>query len=140
MIDEWLLAPAAYTDGQVVEALVQDQTDLVLVGDKGYPDEAVETRLWQTRRIQLLPLRRVNQKQQWAKDIRQILGGIRQRIETVFRVASTVFNLERPRGHSLPGHVVRVATIILAHTLSFFMWPRWRCVMLGRCVVRIRTA
>ena len=121
LIDEWLLAPAAFTDGQVVEALVQDQTDLVLVGDKAYTDEALETRLWQTRRIQLLPLRRVNQKQQWSKEIRQILGRLRHRIETVFSVASTVFNLERPRGSSLPGHVVRVATIILAHTLSFFM-------------------
>jgi len=121
LIDEWLLAPAAYPDGQVVEALVQDQTDLVLVGDKGYTDEDLEARLWQTRRILLLPLRRVNQKQQWSKEIRQILGRIRHRIETVFSVTTTVFNLERPRGRSLPGHVVRVATIILAHTLSFFM-------------------
>lgn len=121
LIDEWLLAPAACTDGQVLEALVQDQTDLVLVGDKGYTDADLEARLWQTRRIQLLPLRRINQKQQWSKEIRHILGRIRHRVETVFSVASTVFNLERPHGRSLPGHVVRVATIILAHTLSFFM-------------------
>jgi Transposase DDE domain len=121
LIDEWLLAPAAFTDGQVLEALVQAQSDLVLVGDKGYTDADLETRLWQTRRILLLPLRRINQKQQWTKEIRHILGRIRHRVETVFSVASTVFNLERPRGRSLPGHVVRVATIILAHTLSFFM-------------------
>jgi hypothetical protein len=121
LIDEWLLAPAAYTDGQVVEALLQDQTDLVVVGDKGYTDEALEARLWQTRQILLLPLRRVNQKQQWPAEIRNILGRIRHRIETVFSVASTVFNLEHPRARSLPGPVVRVATIILAHTLSFFM-------------------
>ncbi len=57
----------------------------------------------------------------WPADIRRILGRIRHRVETVFSVASTVFNLERPRGRSLGGHIVRVATIILAHTLSFFM-------------------
>lgn len=91
------------------------------MGDKAYTDDDLEARLWQTHRIQLLPLRRVNQKQQWSKEIRQILGRIRHRIETVFSVASTVFNLERPRARSLPGHVVRIATIILAHTLSFFM-------------------
>jgi len=32
-----------------------------------------------------------------------------------------VFNVQRPRGRSLAGHVVRIATCILAHTLSFFM-------------------
>ena len=121
LIDEWLLAPAALTDGQVLETLVQDQTDLVLVGDKGYTDADLESRVWQTHRILRLRLRRVNQKQQWSKEIRHILGRIRHRVETVFSVTSTVFNLELPRGRSLPGHVVRVATIILAHTLSFFM-------------------
>ncbi len=69
----------------------------------------------------LLPLRRKNQKQQWPAEIRQILGRLRHRVETVFSTASTLFNLERPRVRSLAGHVVRVATILLAHTLSFFM-------------------
>lgn len=121
LIDEWLLAPAAFVDGKVVEALVQSQHDLILIGDKGYTDAALEERLWQRRRILLLPLRRKNEKRQWSKDIRQILGRVRHHVETVFSVASTVFNLEHPRGRSLAGHVVRVATIILAHTLSFFM-------------------
>lgn len=121
MIDEWLLAPASFVDGKVLEALVENQSDLVLIGDKGYTDADLEERLWQTRRIQLLPLRRTNETRQWTEDIRKILGRVRHYIETVFSVASTVFNLERPRGRSLAGHVVRVATIILAHTLSFFM-------------------
>ncbi len=121
LIDEWLLAPAAYADNKVLAALVENNYDLVLVGDKGYTDADLEEYLWRTHRIQLLPLRRKNQKQQWADDIRQLLGRIRHRVETVFSTASTVFNLEHPRGRSLPGHVVRVATIILAHTLSFFM-------------------
>ncbi len=121
LIDEWLLAPASCVDGKVLEALVEHQRDLVLIGDKGYTDADLEERLWQTRRIQLLPLRRKNEKRQWPDEIRQILGRVRHHVETVFSVASTAFNLERPRGRSLAGHVVRVATIILAHTLSFFM-------------------
>jgi len=121
LIDEWLLAPASFVDGKVLEALVENQSDLVLIGDKGYTDADLEERLWQTRRIQLLPLRRTNETRQWTEDMRKILGRVRHHIETVFSVASTVFNLERPRGRSLAGHVVRVATIILAHTLSFFM-------------------
>jgi len=121
LIDEWLLAPASYVDGKVLEALVENQRDLILIGDKGYTDADLEEWLWHTRRIQLVPLRRKNQKRQWSAEIREILGRVRHRVETVFSVTSMVFNLERPRGRSLAGHVVRVATIILAHTLSFFM-------------------
>jgi len=121
LIDEWLLAPASYVDGKVLEALVENQRDLILIGDKGYTDADLEEWLWHTRRIQLVPLRRKNEKRQWSAEIREILGLVRHRVETVFSVTSMVFNLERPRGRSLAGHVVRVATIILAHTLSFFM-------------------
>jgi hypothetical protein len=121
LIDEWLLAPASYVDGKVLEALVENQRDLILIGDKGYTDADLEEWLWHTRRIQLVPLRRKNEKRQWSAEIREILGRVRHRVETVFSVTSMVFNLERPRGRSLAGHVVRVATIILAHTLSFFM-------------------
>ncbi len=115
------MAPAAFSDGKVIGALVENSYDLVLVADKGNTDAALEDYLWRTHRIQLLPLRRDNQKNQWSDEIRRILGRIRYSVETVFSTASTVFNLERPRGRSLAGHVVRVATIILAHTLSFFM-------------------
>jgi hypothetical protein len=120
LIDEWLLAPASYVDGKVLEALVENQRDLILIGDKGYTDADLEEWLWHTRRIQLVPLRRKNEKRQWSAEIREILGRVRHRVETVFSVTSMVFNLERPRGRSLAGHVVRVATIILAHTLSFW--------------------
>ena len=121
LIDDWLLAPAAVTDRTALCALLEGRTDLVLIGDKAYTDADLEAYLWRTRRIQLLPLRRTNQKKQWPDEIRRLLGRLRHRVETVFSVASTVFNLEHPHGRSLVGHVVRVATIILAHTLSFFM-------------------
>lgn len=121
LIDEWLLAPAAVPDRQVLAGLVSDCYDLILIGDKAYTDEEREDQLWHTHRIQLLPLRRQNQQTQWPEDIRCILGHIRHNIETVFSTLTTVFNLERPRGRSLTGHVARIATCVLAHTLSFFM-------------------
>jgi hypothetical protein len=121
LIDDWLLAPAATPDPQVLEALVQDQHDLALVGDKIYNDADLEARLWRHRRILLLPLRKKNQKQQWPEPVRQALGRIRHRVETVFSTLTTVFNVQRPHGRSLAGHAVRIATCILAHTLSFFL-------------------
>jgi hypothetical protein len=121
MIDEWLLAPAAIHDLNVLDALVLDCRDLVLVGDKAYNDQELEYRLWEKRRIRLLPLRRDNQTQQWPDEVRRALGNVRHRVVTVFSTLVTAFNVQRPRGRSLAGYVVRIATCILAHTLCFFM-------------------
>lgn len=121
LIDTWLLAPASAHDVTVLDALVLDAQDLVLIADKAYNDADLEDRLWRKRHIQLLPLRRSNQKQQWPDAVRRALGRVRHRVETVFSVLTTTFNIQRPRGRSLAGHVVRIATCILAHTLSFFM-------------------
>lgn len=121
LIDEWVLAPASAHDSKVLDALVQDCRDLIITGDKAYNDAELETRLWDKRRILLLPLRRRNQHTQWSDDVRKALGRIRHRVETVFSVLTTTFNINRPRGRSLAGHVVRIATCILAHTLSFFL-------------------
>ncbi len=121
LIDEWLLAPASVPDPQVLDELVRDGRDLVLIGDKIYNDAEREDRFWRKRGIQLLPLRKDNQKNQWPDGVQRLLGCIRHRVETVFSTLTTVFNVERPRGRSLVGHVVRIATCILAHTLCFFM-------------------
>ena len=121
LIDDWLLAPGSKPDPDVLDELVLDRRDLILIGDKIYNDAELEDRLWHKRRIILLPLRKCNQKKQWPEQVRRILGNIRHRVETVFSTVTTVFNIQRPRGRSLAGHVVRIATCILAHTLSFFM-------------------
>lgn len=121
LIDEWLLAPASIPDPQVLDEMVLDCRDLTLIGDKIYNDTELEERLWRKRRIRLLPLRKDNQKKQWPQDIQRLLGRLRHRVETVFSTLTTTFNIQRPRGRSLAGHVVRIATCILAHTLSFFM-------------------
>ena len=121
LIDEWLLAPAANHDGKVLEELVFNCSDLWLIGDKAYNDTEKEARFWQKRRILLLPLRKNNHHEPWSNKVCQALGRVRHRVETVFSVLTTSYNIQRPRGRSLAGHVVRIASCILAHTLSFFM-------------------
>jgi len=121
LIDEWLLAPASIPDPQALNGLVENCWDLMLIGDKIYNDAGQEDHLWRQRRILLLPLRKDNQKHQWPEEVRRVLGHVRHRVETVFSTLTTAFNVARPRGRSLAGHVVRIATCILAHTLSFFM-------------------
>ncbi len=121
LIDEWLLAPAANHDSKVLEELVFNCSGLWLIGDKAYNDAEKETRFWQKRRILLLPLRKNNHSEPWLGEVRRALGRVRHRVETVFSVLTTSYNIQRPRGRSLAGHVVRIASCILAHTLSFFM-------------------
>jgi hypothetical protein len=121
MVDDWVLAPAATPDPKVLNELVMDRRDLVLIGDKIYNDADLEARLWGKRNILLLPLRKDNQKNQWPAGVQKALGRVRHVVETVFSILTTVFNVERPRGRSYAGYVVRVATCILAHTLSFFL-------------------
>ncbi|MFZ5909321.1 MAG: IS982 family transposase [Chloroflexota bacterium] len=121
LIDQWVLAPASIPDPQVLDELVLDERNLVLIGDKIYNDTELEDRLWRKRGTLLLPLRKDNQKKQWPEGVQEALGRIRHRVETVFSVLTTVFNVERPRGRTFAGYVVRVATCILAHTLCFFL-------------------
>lgn len=121
LIDQWMLAPASLHDTKAIDALLQDCSDLVVIGDKAYNDAELEDRLWFKRRIQLLPLRKNNQQNQWPQAARRAMGRVRHRVETVLSVLTTVFNVQRPGGRSLAGHVVRIATCILAHTLSFIL-------------------
>jgi hypothetical protein len=121
LIDEWVLAAASIPDPDVLDELVLDCRNLVLIGDKIYNDAELEERLLRKRNIVLLPLRKDNQKKQWPKGAQKALGHFRHAVETVFSVLTTVFNVERPRGRTFAGYVVRVATCVLAHTLSFFL-------------------
>ncbi len=121
LIDEWMVAPASVHDKTALDTLLLESRDLVIFGDKAYNDQELEDRLWNKRRIQLLPLRRRNQQDQWDEPIRKAIGKIRHRVETVFSTLTTTFNIQRLRGRSLQGHIVRITTCILAHTLSFFM-------------------
>lgn len=84
-------------------------------------DAELKDRLWHKRRIQLLPLRKDNQKNRSPDSIQGLLERIRYDVGTVFSTLTTVFSVEYPRGWSLVGHVVRIATCVLAHTLGFFM-------------------
>ena len=52
-----------------------------------------------------LALRKVNQKEQWPTGIQRILGKIRYRIETVFSVLTTSFNLDKLGSRSFSGRV-----------------------------------
>jgi hypothetical protein len=121
MLDEWLLAPGSYSDGTVFPALCDGATYLIYIGDKGYVGADTEALAWDRGRHLLLPLRRDNQHEQWPDGIQRLLGKLRHRIETAFSVMTTAFHLRYPHGRSFTGFIARMATKMLAYTISFFL-------------------
>jgi len=128
MLDEWVLAPASYSDLKVLPALCDGHTNLIYIGDKGYVSAETEAWLWERGRHLLLPLRRHNQRNQWPKGLQRILGRLRHRVETAFSVLTTAFTLRFPHSRSLSGCLARVATKALAYTLCFFL-AQWAAAL-----------
>jgi hypothetical protein len=121
MIDEWLVAPGSYVDGQVLPALCEPDFNLIYLGDKGYVGEALAQQLWDEGQHLLLALKRDNQLEAWPTGVQRLLGRVRHRVETALSVLTTVFHLRWPQSRSFSGFVARVTTKILAYTLSFFL-------------------
>lgn len=121
MIDSWCLAPGSYHDLRPVPALLEDQCNLAVIGDKAYVSADLDDQIWEDGEHLNLSLRKTNQKNQWPSGIQAILGKIRHRIETAFSVLTTSFNLDKLGSRSYSGMIARATTRVLAYTLSFFL-------------------
>jgi len=121
MVDSWCLAPGSYHDLRPVPTLLEGQRNLAVIGDKAYISPDLDSQVWEEGEHLILALRKVNQKDQWPKGIQAILGRIRHRVETVFSVLTTTFNLDKLRSRSFFGMVARAITWVLAYTPSFFL-------------------
>jgi hypothetical protein len=121
VVDEWMLAPAAPRDGKMAEPLLADAFDLLVCGDNAYRDPGVADRLKAKHGITLLAPPRLHYDTiQWPAEFRQLFNRVRRRIESALSVLCVVFHVEHPGSRSLSGLVTRVATRILAYTISFF--------------------
>lgn len=120
VIDQWMLAPAGPHDSKMGEVLLSEAENLWVLGDTAFRSPQVEQRLQTRRGIRLLapPQRTVTRP--WPLELEQLARRMRRRIESALGVLATVFKIEVPGSRSLSGLVVRVATRILAYTLSFF--------------------
>jgi len=120
MVDAWMLAPAAPRDGKMTEPLLEDAANLLVCGDNAFRDPAVAARLKTKRGITLLaPPRLHYDKIQWPTEFRKLFNRIRRRVESALSVLCVVFHIEQPGSRSLSGIVARIATRILAYTISF---------------------
>lgn len=124
IIDEWLLAPAAVHDSQVMPALFDHARDRVGIGDGAFHNPTQAPVLAARNVVVYAPPRRDStQRAPWPTHVRRQFSTLRQPIETVFSVLSTVFDIQRPRARSLKGVVCRISTRLLAYTLCFLTQP-----------------
>lgn len=122
VIDQWMLAPAAYHDSTTMPALVEGQVEKLLVGDGAYHNPTLQPVLYNNHQIEVLaPPRQDSRHYHWSHAERHIVSRFRRPIESAFSVLVTVFDMEHPHARSLHGLVSRIATRILAYTCSFVM-------------------
>lgn len=116
------VTPASTDDREGLRDLVEGQSGLVVLGDKGYVgDTLAKDMLGQG--ICLMALKRSNSKRDWPKPMRQLIFKLRRRIETVFSQLSGQLNAERVLAKSFQGLCTRLANKILAYNL---------CIVLNR--------
>lgn len=121
VILDFILAPAHASDLMVGDELLREQTDLVVIGDKGYISAEVAARLAAHNRIRLLTIPRRNQTQQLPPDVARLLNAQRQIIETVHGQLTEQLGIEMNHAHSFWGLCARLYTKLTAHTLSMYL-------------------
>lgn len=121
VVDQWMLAPAAPHDSKTAEGLLENAAHLLVLGDNAYCAPLLQQRLAENRHIRLLaPPQRKQLRGQWSDTLRHLVNRLRRRIESTLSVLTVVFHLEQVGSRSLSGLVTRIATRLLAYTLSFF--------------------
>jgi hypothetical protein len=121
VIRDFALAPASASDVAVGAALLREQGDLTVVGDKGYISAPLADELRTERAVALLTMPRRNQRRQVSAEVARRLNGARQIIETVNDQLTEQLGLARHHAHTFPGLVARLYTKLAAHTLCLYL-------------------
>lgn len=121
VIIDFELAPANAADIHVGFEILENHTDLKVIGDKAYISEEIQNELLEKNRIKLITLPRRNQKKQINSETRRFINSARQMIETVNSQLSDQFQIERHYAHSFWGLCARLYTKITAHTISIYI-------------------
>lgn len=115
-ITSFEITPASTDDREGLRDIVESQSDLVILGDKGYVGENLTLEM-KEQGICLLALKRSNTKINWSKSFRQLIFKLRRRVETVFSQLSEQLNAERVLAKSFQGLCTRLSNKILAYNL-----------------------
>ena len=114
------ITPASTDDREGLRDIVEGQSGLVILGDKGYVGEALTKEL-SDQGICLIALKRSNSKADWPRTVRQLIFRLRRRVETVFSQLSEQLNAERVLAKSFQGLCTRLANKILGYNLCLVL-------------------
>ena len=118
IIRDFALVPANVLELQAGIELLEEHTDLVVLGDKAFISAPLQARLRAENRLILRTLPRRNQRQQLPPAVARALNAARQIIETVNSQLAGQFGIETNHAQSFWGLTARVITKLTAHTLS----------------------
>lgn len=110
------ITPASVDDREGLRDFAENHLCLTVLGDKGYTGE----QLWedmQEKGICLMSLKPSNHKNNWPKEVRQVIFRFRRKIETVFSQLSEQLNAEKVLAKSFRGLCTRLQNKILGHNL-----------------------
>jgi hypothetical protein len=121
VILDFELAPASVADGTIGFELLAEHTDLLVIGDKAYINQAKAEELWQKNRLRLRTLPRRNQQPQLAPEVSRLINSLRQIIETLNAQLTAQFNIETNHAHTFWGLCTRLYAKLTAHTLCIYI-------------------
>ena len=120
-ITDFLLTTANLDDREAVFELIQTNTSIKILADKGYISDELKSSLAKEKEILFLSLKRKNSKTPLEKRLRNALSKARRRVETSFSQLAEQFNINRVLAKSKWGLMLRITLKILAHNLSFVL-------------------
>lgn len=110
------VTPASVDDREGLRDLAENRFGLVILGDKGYTGENLYGDM-SRKGICLMSLKPSNYKNNWPREIRQLIFRFRRRVETVFSQLSGQLNAERVLAKSFRGLCTRLQNKVLGHNL-----------------------
>ena len=120
-ITDFLLTASNIDDRDAVFELVQANSFIKILADKGYIGNQLKTSLAKEKEILLLSLKRKNSKTPLEKQLRNAVSKTRRRVETSFSQLAEQFNINRVLAKTKWGLMLRITLKILAHNLSFVL-------------------
>ena len=120
-LTDYFITPANIDDRNAVWGLCYKYNSISIIGDKGYISKRLTPESKSKRNIDLLFLKRENSKDNYSKEVRQLLFKVRMRIETSFSQLSEQLNLSKVKSKSMLGFITRTSIKVLAHNISFLI-------------------
>ena len=110
-ITNFEITPASTDDRDGLRDMLENETNMVIIGDKGYISEKLSDEM-KCKGICVMALKRSNSKNNWTKPIRQLIFKLRRRVETVFSQLSLQLNSERVLAKSFQGLCTRLVILL----------------------------